>query len=93
MPEKTKTIIAKFVPQANADRKTIISVEPKGPDTFDVTAKIVSMGLEKALALRDDQYETDELREEPGVPAWIKDWDGPFYISVAASIAEFFEEA
>jgi len=41
LPEKTKTIIAKFVPQANADRKTIISVEPKGPDTFDVTAKIV----------------------------------------------------
>lgn len=86
-----KRIIAKFIPEAWVN-DWAVRVDPRGPDTFDVTDQIIAMGKEKALALRDDQYETDDLCYVPGAPQWIKDWEGPFYVAVAEAIAEYFEE-
>jgi hypothetical protein len=85
----TKRIIATFHPQAWI-RDYAVFVDPEGETDFDVTDVILAMPREKALALEDDQYDSDRLREAPNAPAWIKNWSGPFYIEVEQSIADYF---
>lgn len=76
MPEDTHRIVARFVPQAWV-RDYAVEVDPYGPTTWDVTDQIVAMGEYAALALVDDQYATDDLRNHPNAPQWVKDWTGP----------------
>ena len=83
-------IIAKFHPQAWVN-DSAISVDPEGEVTFDVTQEILKIGLIAALEMDDDDYETDELRESENAPEWIKDWGGPFYIEVKASIQDYVD--
>ena len=81
-------VIATFVPQAWVN-DLAVRAEPKGPVEFDVTEVILAMGREKALALQDDQYETDDLRAHG--PKWMREWDGPFRVEVADSIQAYFD--
>ena len=85
-----KRVIAVFVPQQWVN-DLAIRVDPKGEDSWDVTEIIEAMGAE-ALLLEDDQYETDDLRDAPNAPQWVKDWEGPFYVQVRDSILDYFEE-
>ncbi len=78
-------IIATFHPQAWVNDNAI-SVDPEGPTEWDVTDIVMAMGREKALAMKDDDYNTDDLRTAENTPQWIKDWSGPFYIKVEESI-------
>lgn len=81
-------IIAKFIAEAwigDYAVETGLEVE------FDVTEQVLEMGREKALALRDDQYETDDL--------WwanpISDshpWSGPFRVEVRDAIHDYYEQ-
>lgn len=75
-------IIAHFVPQVWVND---YAERVKGEKYFDVTDAILALGREKALALRDDQQETDDL-----VPSHMRDHDGPFFIEVSEQIREYF---
>lgn len=83
-----RRIIARFQPQAWIGDYAI-NVDPQGATEWDVTDEIVAMGRAQALTLRDDQYETDDLRHSKNAPRWIAEWSGPFYVTVQDSIAAF----
>lgn len=81
-----KRIAAKFIPQAwiNDYACDIDDVRK-----FDVTDQVLAMPREKALAIRDDQYESDNLWHDN--PSSLEvDWTGPFRIEVEDAIAEYF---
>lgn len=86
-----KRIIARFHPQAWVNDYAV-AVDPEGPVEFDVTDAIRRRGKEEALAIRDDDYESDSLRYVKTAPQWIQEWSGPFYVEVAQQIADFYEE-
>lgn len=86
---RTARIIATFVPQAWVNDYAV-PAEPEGETTFDVTREILKLGREKALQLRDDQTETDQLRHARLAPLWIKHWRGPFYVNVEQQIADYY---
>lgn len=86
-------ILATFVPQewyGDSKNKTAIPHTSQPEIRFDVTSVIVAMGREKALALRDDTFETDALTEYG--PDLVKYWKGPFYVKVQEQIARIFAE-
>lgn len=85
-----RRIVAKFVPQVWINDYAV-SVDAEGCDTFDVTDSVLALGREAALALRNDTHESDTLRFSSNAPQWVRDWQGPFYIDVEQSIAEYFE--
>ena len=84
-----KRIIATFHPQAWV-RNYGVGVDPEGPTTWDVTEDIIAMSRGVALSLEDDSYSTDDLRVLKSAPKWIREWSGPFYVSVAESIHAYF---
>lgn len=86
-----KSIVAVFQPQAWQNNYAI-NVDNEGENEWDVTEYILSLSKEKALEIKDDQYESDDLREIITTPKWIREWDGPFYIKVENSIQEYFEK-
>jgi len=80
-----KRILAKFVPQAWI-RDYAVDID--GTVEFDCTQRIIEMGREAAMQIRDDQYESDDL-----VPSEIRDrHSGPFRVEVESAIREFFAE-
>lgn len=87
----TKRIIARFHPQAWVNDYAV-PVDPEGEVEFDVTDAILAMNRDKALALEDDTYDTDDLQYSAHAPEWIKEWSGPFYVEVAGAIESYFEE-
>ena len=69
-----------------------VNVDPEGDVAFDVTDYVLSLPREEALALRDDTYESDYLRDlATTAPSWVREWTGPFYIEVEQAIEDFFE--
>jgi hypothetical protein len=86
-----RRIIATFTPQAWTNDQAM-EVDCEGPNTWDVTDQVHALGKDAALALRDDSNETDAFRSAPTAPNWIRDWSGPFYIEVADSIGQYFDE-
>ena len=89
MPDKR--IIATFHPQAWHNNYAF-DVDPEGETEWDATEVITAMGKDKALKLKDNQYETDDLRYASTAPGWIRDWSGPFYVEVEDAISEFYKE-
>ena len=85
----TKRIMATFHPQA-WQNDYAIAVDPEGEVEFDVTPEVVAMGKEEARKVKDDQYESDDLRTADAAPDWIKNWNGPFYVEVEQSIEDYF---
>lgn len=84
-----KTITARFFPQA-WQNDYAIDVDPEGETLFDVTAEILALGEEKALALKDNREQTDSLQNAMNAPEWIKEWKGPFYIEVSEAVHEYY---
>lgn len=82
-------IIAKFHPQVWVNDYAM-DVDPQGPVEWDATDAILAMPREEALKIQDCQYESDALHEEEAAPEWIRDWSGPFYVTVEESIRAFF---
>jgi hypothetical protein len=75
------------------DRRILATFHPQAwQNDYDVTDEILAMGKEKAVALKDDQYETDALRYAKAAPKWVQDWNGPFYVEVAEAVEEYFAE-
>lgn len=91
-PEYSKPrVIAKFQPQAWVNDYAY-PVDPAGDPEWDVTDEIVAMGREKALALKDDTYESDYLRYSRHAPKWVQEWSGPFYIEIEEAVRSFYGE-
>lgn len=86
-----KRIIAAFHPQAWLNDYAV-EVDPEGPVAFDVTAAILAMPRDRALALEDDDDGTDNLRALPSAPVWIQEWGGPFWVEVEDAIMRYFAE-
>jgi hypothetical protein len=60
-----------------------VDADPEGPITWDVTDYLMQLSPEKRdAALEPDTYDSDYLRLTPNAPQWVKEWQGPFYVSV-----------
>ena len=82
-------VIAIFHPQAWLNDYAI-DVDAEGDTAFDVTAEIEAMVRETALALKDDQYPSDDLRQAKAAPDWVKNWGGPYWVETEESIAAYY---
>lgn len=80
-------VIAVFNPQYSTDDYFYLDDDSDLCGTsFDVTEKIVEMGLQEALSIEDDQEESDAL-----LPRWIIDEHaGPFFVEVSGAIEDYF---
>lgn len=80
-------IIAIFHPQQWINDYAVQS----GPDTpFDITDQILAMDRMTALAIYDDDYESDNLwLEHPDIE--LSDHNDPFWVECENSIADYFE--
>jgi hypothetical protein len=79
--------IAKFDPQAWVNDYAM-SVDPQGPQEWDVTdfvlrRKQLKQKIEEAVESLgwwlDDH---DIFQDHPDAPQWVRDWQGPFTITV-----------
>jgi hypothetical protein len=73
---------AKFTPQAWVNDYAV-PVDPEGPAEWDCTDYVQSLTHEQFLEVMEpDTYASDDVRSGSNAPAWVKDWTGPFYITV-----------
>lgn len=76
---------AQFTPQAWVDDYAI-EVDAEGETEWDVTEALSAMSeADRNNAMQPDSYESDDLRHTTDTPEWVKNWDGPFYITVDES--------
>lgn len=75
-------IEVEFTPQAWIG-DTAYPADPDG-DTCWLVGKeeFVELTGKSPDEIEDDNYESDRLRESENAPQWVKDWSGPFAISV-----------
>ncbi len=66
-----------------------MSVDPPGPTTWDCTAFVtnppewVPSDYFRELEENGNFLDVDDvLRNDPAAPEWIRDWEGPFTITV-----------
>lgn len=85
------TIIARFHPQAWINDYAV-EVDPEGETEFDVTPEILVFDRATALEIKDDDYDSDDLRFATAAPKWVQGWSGPFWIEVADSIVEHYDD-
>jgi hypothetical protein len=85
-----KRIIATFHPQAWVDHHAV-DVDAEGECQFDVTDYVVGLGESAACALRDYDDASDDLAALPQSPEWVRNWPGPFYVTVEQSARDYFE--
>lgn len=78
---------AHFNPEAWVDDDAV-SVDPLGPCGWDCTTFIHNHDLTEHVNKAYDSAfehwldEHDLLKDDPAAPAWVRDWDGPFTITV-----------
>ncbi len=74
--------LATFHPQVWVNDHAM-SADPQGPTQWDATQFLKAIPASKrALLLEADTNDSDALREDPAAPKWIREWSGPFYVSV-----------
>jgi hypothetical protein len=83
-------IIAKFHPQAWVNNYAV-DVDAEGECQFDVTDHVVGLGESAARALRDYDDSSDDLAALPQAPDWVRNWPGPFYVTVEQSARDYLE--
>ncbi|MCK0441213.1 hypothetical protein MUG78_17580 [Gordonia alkaliphila] len=71
---------AEFWPQAWQNNNAI-DVDPEGPTQWPISAGDARDWLPEACSSSPD---LDDLRQHPDAPQWVKDWRGPFYITLTA---------
>lgn len=89
MPKDGPRVTARFHPEAWI-RNQAVGVDPEGEDEWDVT-HIVVADEAAAVAIEDGRDSSDDLRDDPSAPEWIRKWAGPFRIEVKDSISDYFE--
>ena len=82
-----KRILARFVPQAWVND---YALDIDGAYDFDVTAQVLAMPKDQALAIEDASYEADDLWHE-NAASDERPHTGPFRVEVQDAIASYFE--
>ena len=84
--DTVRGVWARFQPQSwlNDD-----AIDIDGARNFDVTMQIEQLGQDKALEIKDNSREVDELFHTWAKPRGY-DTDGPFRIEVADAIRKFY---
>ena len=77
-------VFALWIPEAWVND---YAVEIDGAKRFDITDIVIAMGKKASLALKDDDYLSDELALNHGVGL---DHSGPFQVVVEDAIKEFW---
>lgn len=74
---------AKFTPQQWVNKCAVV-VDPHGPDVWDCTKYMAGLpdDAARARAMEPDSYDSDDVRDDPNAPQWVRDWSGPFYVTV-----------
>lgn len=89
MPADGPRVIAHFQPQAWV-KDYAIDVDASGETEWDITAEIVAMDPKQAQDIEDDSNESDAFTGSKSAPAFVRDWSGPYHVSVADQIAAYF---
>lgn len=81
-------LTAHFEPQAWI-RDNAVAVDPKGPQDWDCTEEFKKASEDLHDRLIGDILEErsyidvdDFFKEDPAAPEWVREWDGPFTISI-----------
>lgn len=73
---------ATFQPQA-WQNDYVINVDAEGPTTWDCTDFVESLSPnEREKAMVPDSYESDDARTSKNTPKWVREWSGPFYVTI-----------
>lgn len=80
---------AHFDPQAWI-RDNAVSVDAEGPQTWDCTEFVTEQGMIGDIedGIEDDGEFLDRddiLHRDPDAPEWVREWRGPFTITVTSS--------
>jgi len=80
-----------FHPQAWVDtsakahesgRKQLVPADGRDPVTFTIPWED---GTDPAGdVFEDESYEANQLRDHAAAPDWVTDWDGPYFVTMAA---------
>lgn len=84
-------VTATFGPQLWV-KDDALDADPEGDTDIDVTVEVLLMGAKAASAVEDFRDSSDEFRTAALSPDWIRDWNGPFYVTVADEIAEYLAD-
>lgn len=87
---KHQEVLATFGPQVWVDDDAH-EVDPQGDTEFDVAFEVLLMGSARARDLRDYRDESDDLRMAAFAPDWIRNWNGPFYVTVEDEIGTYLD--
>lgn len=76
---KTRVAEVTFHPQA-WQRDYAVEVDPEGDTSWFV--QLADTLNEDGEELANDDFDSDDLRNHENAPQWVKDWSGPFYITI-----------
>jgi hypothetical protein len=63
-------------------RKQLIPAEERDPVTFTIPWED---GTDSdGTVFENDSYEANLLRDHPAAPAWVNDWEGPYFVTTEA---------
>lgn len=88
-------IIARFTPQAWVNDYAV-DVDPEGDQEWDATAELANVPFGYKWRLLDelrtngqvcDDY--DWFRSDPNAPKWVREWQGPFTITLRFTHSEW----
>ncbi len=64
------------------DRKQLIPAEERDPVTYVVPLEDGTD--EDDTVYPDESYEANQLQAHPAAPDWVREWDGPYYVTTEA---------
>ncbi len=63
-----------------SDRKQLIPAEERDPVTATIPWKD---GTDPDGAIYENEsYEANQLRNHEAMPAWVNDWEGPYFVTI-----------
>lgn len=65
------------------DRKQLIPAEEREPVTYVVPQEDGTD--EEGTVFPNKSYEANQLQTHPVAPDWVREWDGPYYITIESS--------
>jgi len=62
------------------DRRQLIPARERDSVTYRVPRADATDG--EGTPYPDESYEANLLADHPAAPEWVRDWDGPYYVTV-----------
>lgn len=66
------------------DRKQLIPARERDPTTYTVPRADATD--DAGTVFSDESYQANLLQAHPAAPAWVNDWDGPYYVRTAVDV-------